>query len=223
MTVCALVPIKNAAKAKTRLRAVLSGDETAFVAKEMAIETIDALTHSPCVQRVVLLGDCDTASELVAEFGCEVAREDPALDLSANLFAAIQGLALDPSDTLAIFPADLPLITPVDIEDLLRRHEHGLTLCPAATDGGTNALLITPPDAIAFRFGDDSARKHRAAARAAGLEVQTIHSPALSRDIDTPADLEWLCHHLRSGRLFESLRARGILSKVANLPAALSA
>lgn len=223
MTVCALVPIKNPAKAKTRLRAVLSANETSLLAKHMAIETIDVLTHCPSVGRVVLLGNSQMVTEIAGQFGCEVASEDPSSGLSANLLRTGNNLGLAATDTLAIFPADIPLIVQTDVESLLKRHEHGLTLCPAACDGGTNALLITPPGAIEFHYGIDSARLHAEAARAAGLPVRVVDSPAFSRDIDTVEDLEWLCRYLRGGRLFEALHTSGIATRVSESGTALSA
>jgi coenzyme F420-0:L-glutamate ligase/coenzyme F420-1:gamma-L-glutamate ligase len=59
----------------------------------------------------------------------------------------------------------------------------------AARDGGTNALLLSPPDAIAFRFGPGSAARHEAAARASGKSVERLLLPHLSRDLDRPEDL----------------------------------
>ena len=53
---------------------------------------------------------------------------------------------------------------------------------------GTNALLVAPPDAIPFRFGEGSRAAHEAAAAAAGAAYVEIRGP-LSFDVDTPEDL----------------------------------
>ena len=220
MTVCALVPFKNAVHAKTRLRTVLSADECAFLAHHMAVATVHALTHAASVGRVVLLGE---TPDLATKTGCEFVREDSDLGLSANLFEAGQSLDLDPTDTLAVFPADVPLIGTADVEAVIGAHRHGLTLCPAARDGGTNALLLTPPGAMQFHFGIDSARLHAEAAREAGLAVQVIDSAALSHDIDTAQDLQWLCRNVQPGPLMQALRSSGILSRVLHSMAPLTA
>ena len=223
MSVCALVPIKDVTRAKTRLRAVLSKHDTAFLAEQMANLTIDTLTRSTSVGRIVLLGSSRGVASTAEEFGCEFASENPSQDLSANLHAAASSLGLHANDTLAIFPADIPLITATDVDDLIERHEQGLTLCPAARDGGTNALLLTPPTAIEFQFGHDSARRHAEAARAAGLPVRIIDSPVFSRDIDVPEDLDWLSRARHAGPLLDALRRQGILPRISDPQTALSA
>lgn len=53
---------------------------------------------------------------------------------------------------------------------------------------GTNALLVSPPDAIAPRFGDGSRAAHRQAASRAHLQHLELGGP-LSLDVDTAADL----------------------------------
>ena len=53
---------------------------------------------------------------------------------------------------------------------------------------GTNILLVAPPDAIAFRFGEGSRAAHAAAARAAGALTSRSAGP-LDLDLDTPDDL----------------------------------
>ena len=55
---------------------------------------------------------------------------------------------------------------------------------------GTNALLLNPVGAIAYRYGEGSFRKHQAGARRAGLPFRVIRRFGLAFDLDTPADLE---------------------------------
>lgn len=223
MTACALVPIKNFAVAKTRLRTVLRADETSFLAEQMAIATFAALTLSRAIDRLVVLADAETGAKIADRFSCEFASDDSHLDLSTNLFTAARALDLESADTLAIFPADIPLVTPADIDNLFIQHESGLAICPAARDGGTNALVVTPPDAIGFHFGENSALRHAEAGRAAGLPVQFIDSPNFARDIDTAEDLEWLCRTLPEGEFLEALQVRGIVDRLLHSSTALYA
>ena len=53
---------------------------------------------------------------------------------------------------------------------------------------GTNALVVSPPDAIAPAFGSESRAEHQRAATAAGARYLELDGP-LSLDLDTPADL----------------------------------
>jgi 2-phospho-L-lactate guanylyltransferase len=54
---------------------------------------------------------------------------------------------------------------------------------------GTNALLITPPDAMAPSFGPGSHDRPHDHAGAAGIAVETVEVPSLALDVDTPEDL----------------------------------
>jgi 2-phospho-L-lactate guanylyltransferase len=67
-----------------------------------------------------------------------------------------------------------------------------VAIVPADAGGGTNALLLYPPDVIAPSFGPDSFAAHLRAAEAAGAAVQVVSDPALGFDLDTPDDLERL-------------------------------
>ena len=74
----------------------------------------------------------------------------------------------------------------------------------AASDGGTNLLVRTPPDAIRARFGRDSFQKHLWAARRARVEAAAAESEELAFDLDDPNDVDRL---LASGRECRALAA----------------
>ena len=64
-----------------------------------------------------------------------------------------------------------------------------MTICPASDDG-TNALLVSPPDALPFLYGPKSAQMHFAAAQERGLAAQFLALDSLSFDIDTNTCLD---------------------------------
>jgi 2-phospho-L-lactate guanylyltransferase len=94
------------------------------------------------------------------------------------------------SGMLAI-PADVPWITVADVEAIVLAHrtEPSVTLVPASKDGGTNALACSPSLAIPCRFGEDSLREHREAARARGITAGLVRLERVGHDIDRPDDL----------------------------------
>ena len=88
-------------------------------------------------------------------------------------------------------PGDIPLVTAAEIEHLIAAHPPApsFTIAPSHDEMGSNAILLSPPDAVPLRFGDDSFRPHLAAARTAGIEPTVVPLPGIALDIDNPVDL----------------------------------
>ena len=87
-------------------------------------------------------------------------------------------------------------------------------IVPDRHGSGTNALLLTPPDAIAPSFGPGSFARHAALGAAAGAVVRVAHAPSLELDVDTPGDLEALRGALR-GLPDAAPRTRALLERMA--------
>jgi len=97
------------------------------------------------------------------------------------------------ASTMLLLPADIPLVTKADIQALLAVHTcPGVSLAAAGSDGGTNALLVSPPDIIAPAFGENSCQHHSAYAREQGLEPVVLNTSGLNLDIDTLEDIQAL-------------------------------
>jgi 2-phospho-L-lactate guanylyltransferase len=62
-------------------------------------------------------------------------------------------------------------------------------ISPDGASAGTNALLLSPPDALPFAFGPGSYEAHLRAARERGLDVRVRERPHLAFDLDTAEDL----------------------------------
>jgi 2-phospho-L-lactate guanylyltransferase len=90
----------------------------------------------------------------------------------------------------------------------------------AAPDGGTNALVLTPPTVIPFLYGPDSADRHIAAAGDRGVVSQRLDLPAFARDIDTPDDVQWLVGQRIACATIAYLRASGIADRLKQQAAA---
>jgi 2-phospho-L-lactate guanylyltransferase len=103
-------------------------------------------------------------------------------------------VSADGATALLVLAADLPAVSPEAIGTVVAaaagvRPGRPLVVLVADRHGrGTNALLLSPPDAIPFAFGPDSRMAHVAAAAEAGADVVEPDSP-LSLDLDLPDDL----------------------------------
>jgi 2-phospho-L-lactate guanylyltransferase len=67
-----------------------------------------------------------------------------------------------------------------------------VTIVSDRAGGGTNALLLAPPDAIEPGFGPGSFARHRERCEQARADWHSEPLPGLLLDIDTPEDLEVL-------------------------------
>jgi 2-phospho-L-lactate guanylyltransferase len=88
-------------------------------------------------------------------------------------------------------PGDIPLVTAEEIGRLLAAHRPppSFTIAPSHDERGSNAVLVSPPEAVPLRFGDNSFFPHLAAAGARGIAPTVLHLPGIALDIDNPADL----------------------------------
>jgi 2-phospho-L-lactate guanylyltransferase len=71
----------------------------------------------------------------------------------------------------------------------------GITIC-ATRDGGTGALLLTPPDVIRPSFGSNSFERHVALGLKQGIPVREVSIDGFESDLDRLDDL----HLLKSPR-----------------------
>ncbi|HJP37740.1 MAG TPA: 2-phospho-L-lactate guanylyltransferase [Gammaproteobacteria bacterium] len=216
-TTWALVPIKNFTRAKSRLSAALNAEQCAQLATCMAADVTTALRNCTKIGHVVCLGEDPLIRAFSAEHGCEFIAELEGAGLSANLDHAARQLESNGAQTLLIIPGDLPTITTTDLDTLLKEHSGGLTICPADRDGGTNALVISPPTGIGFLFGEQSCERHVQAAQAAGLNHRIICPAAFQCDIDRPTDLAQLCNINptgHTGRYLDRSGLRGAFSQL---------
>ena len=195
-------------------------EEAAEFSVAMLRDMLNALAQSTHVDKVAIITDDDEIAALTDKAG-QRAIFDDSNDLCAALHHGVNVVVGEGATTVLVLPGDLPTISAEDIDTLLAQHSSGLSLCPAIRDGGTNALVCTPPDAIEFCFGNDSARRHMTAAEKSGIEARRLAMSAFFRDIDLPDDLVWLNNQSAAKHSLEFLRQSGISARLG--PASLSA
>ncbi|MDP6437846.1 MAG: 2-phospho-L-lactate guanylyltransferase [Gammaproteobacteria bacterium] len=193
--VWALVPVKQPGKSKSRLLSVLQPDECALLSRSMLMDVLGALSDAHTISRICVLTDDTEVADLVGQLGHTVIRDNAEGNVCESLDNAARFIAAEGADTVFVMPGDMPTVMSADIDALLEKHLNGLSLCPAIRDGGTNAIVCTPPGAVPFKFGDDSASKHLETAARLGIAAERLAVPAFFRDIDLPDDLAWLLAH----------------------------
>lgn len=201
----ALVAIRSSA-GKRRLSSVLDDAERRELVMAMAEDVLMALTAAMDVDGVALTTADPDLFRLGQRLGVRIIPEEGEGGLNEALTRARSELLQDGVASLLVVHGDVPDVTPADIALLVRSGRSAVTMVRASKDGGTNALLLTPPDAIPFQFGADSCAAHVTAAETAGVAASIVVVPGLSRDIDDPDDLAELAHCRRSGRASQFAR-----------------
>ena len=181
--------MKSLAESKTRLSPHLSATRRSELSLSMFSWVVNALAESRIARVIVVGGDREVRAE-ARRAGAEWVR-DEFLDLNKAI-ARVFDEVWENGQSAAYVPADLPLLTPSDIDGMIEASEEGrfLTMC-RARDGGTNGLIAPPGAGFHTRLGADSFRKHQALARELGMELRAYHSDGFSRDVDTIEDLRF--------------------------------
>jgi len=192
--VWALVPAKSLERAKSRLSGSLGAVERADLARAMLEHVLSVLAASGKIDGVMVVTDGEGVAELARARGAVAVRDAASPPLGAIVDAALAELRARGAGSALVLMADLPLLTPGDVGQLVARMaEVDVVAAPDLRGEGTNALGLAPPDRLRTSFGTrDSFDRHLRTAEAAGLALGVHRSDGLAFDVDEPADLEAL-------------------------------
>jgi 2-phospho-L-lactate guanylyltransferase len=192
MTFWAIVPVKPLQRGKSRLAGVLTQEERLDLNRRLLAHTIDTLTAIPDIEHVLVISRDQAALALARGYGARTVQEHGAPQLNIALTRATIVAQTYATRGVLILPADLPLITPEDIQTLLARAVDPpvVVISPDRRRQGTNALLVCPAGVIEYAFGPGSFQRHCTRARLAGAHLEICELPSLALDMDLPEDLE---------------------------------
>ena len=203
----ALLPVKAPGQAKQRLNGFLGAAEREALARVMYEEVLAALCAARGLDRIVVVTSDEATARHARRTGALVFEEQEQLSHSHSADAAARRALQMGAKTALLVPIDVPLVAPVEIEEMIAAAEAGLVIVPSADGAGTNALARTPPDVIESRFGPGSFQAHLEQAQARGVAVEVLRPPGLVFDIDTPEDVAELlarAPHSRAAQLVRS-------------------
>ena len=186
----ALVPVKRLGEGKSRLLGALDRDALDALTLAMLGDVVESLMAAAPVDRVAVVTPDDEVAAAAQRHGAE-----PVLILEPGLNHALDTAApkiSEPDGSLLVVLGDVAGVASADIValyDALGEDAAAGAVLAAASDGGTAALLRSPPDAFPGHFGADSAAAHQAAAKEAGVPLRVLELASLRTDLDRPEDL----------------------------------
>ena len=166
--------MKRFGAAKQRLLEALDGPGRAALVRAMLADVLAAIAASELIERVIVVTG-ERRAERIALGGArpaaqplEVFREPHDIGHSeAATLGIVRAQALGAS-CVALLPGDCPLLDPAELDAALERMRSGrVAIVPDRHGAGTNALLLSPPNAIGPAFGPGSSEPSLPIERAA--------------------------------------------------------
>jgi 2-phospho-L-lactate/phosphoenolpyruvate guanylyltransferase len=190
MTTVAILPIKSLDAAKQRLAEELDPTPRRALVEAMFSDVLVALRRAKLVDQVLVVTKDHGGQRIAGGYGALVEDDDDQGHNPAAGRGVARALELG-MDRALLVAGDCPLLDPEEIDALIARPvgAPSVLIVPDRHGTGTNALLLTPPDAMAPSFGPGSHDRHLRNAAAAGVEAISVEVRSLALDIDTPEDL----------------------------------
>ena len=215
-----ILPVKSFGAAKQRLAGTLGAGSRSALAGAMFSDVLASLRRVSGLDTVAVVTADRVAEDAATRARVPVLRDTEQAGQSQAASIGVHHALAAGFDRVLLVPGDTPLIDPAEVAALLER-AHTVAIVPDRHLTGTNALLLTPPDAIEPSFGPGSLARHTALAEAAGVEYCVERLPTLMLDVDTPEDLAELAAALEERR-GDAPATRGVLRRL-DLPGAASA
>ncbi len=214
MDLWAVVPVKELDGAKERLSLALPHELRRALALAMLDDVLGALAATADLAGLLVVTVDPEAGRLARRYGARLVEDGARDGHTGAVAAAARLLAEEGRAGMLALPGDIPLVTPDEIARLLAAHRPApaFTIVPSHDEGGSNAVLCSPPDAVPLRFGIDSFFPHLRAAEALGIRPTVVRLPGIALDIDNPEDLAAFA------RLPSPTRTRALLAGNAMVP-----
>jgi len=192
MTIWAIVPVKPLRRGKSRLSGVLGLEARTALNHYLLSNTLEILAKIPEIEHSLVISRDPEALTIAREYGARTVQEQGSPQLNIALTRATMVALSHSVQGILIIPADLPLLTAEDVQEVIKRAENPpvVVVTPDRHQRGTNALLVSPPGLIQYEFGQSSFQKHCASAEKVGARLEICTRKSVALDIDLPEDLE---------------------------------
>jgi 2-phospho-L-lactate guanylyltransferase len=215
MSTIAILPMKQFEQAKSRLSDAVAFGHRRALAEAMFTDVLVAARRSESIDGVIVVTADRSAARIAGGYGADLIDDTASSHSEAAKLGIDGALALDATRVLLI-PGDCPLLSPTEIDTLLALPVSGRSamIIPDRHGDGTNALLLSPPDALTPSFGEYSCQRHFELAQAQGSTPEVVEVPSLALDVDTGEDFTLLQTTLASTR-GGAANTRGLLNQLA--------
>jgi 2-phospho-L-lactate guanylyltransferase len=210
MSLWTIVPVKPFNEGKSRLSAHISPQQRRALNRELLTRTLAAINQAHLDAQILVVSRDSRVLAAAKRAGIRALAEEsqprtappPSSpndaesepQLNAALTQAARYAAAHGATKVLVLPTDMPNLTAGDVRAMasLTNRDPQIIIAPSR-DGGTNALMLQPAQAIPFAFGPDSFLRHQRLAAEAGIPIRVVESDSLLFDLDLPEDYRLLC------------------------------
>jgi 2-phospho-L-lactate guanylyltransferase len=172
--------------AKSRLIPALDPVERRRLASAMLADVLGTCARF-APKRVVAVVD-----EPIGSRGVVMLEDSTSDGMNAAVSRGVLAARARGATTVIVLPGDVPRVSVRDLAELVAAAHatpRAVVVGASRDGGGTNALLLRPPEVIAPSFGPPSVDRHLRLGQQSGAATHLVRLPGLALDVDTPADL----------------------------------
>ena len=192
-----LIPMRSLNEGKTRLSNFLSPDKREKLIKLLFTQLLKKLKtlkdQFPLIfSDVLVITPCEEVEKISKDYHVRVLKEQNLNGLNSAVSKGVCWSSINHCDSSLILPGDIIDPKTEDIKKILeigKKSRDSIVICPSA-DFGTNALFLSLPTRLNFKFGPNSFFEHQKEAKK--IFIRSIIAPvdSLKDDLDTGKDLE---------------------------------
>ena len=193
-----LLPVKSLAHCKTRLASVLTLRQRQQLVITLLKKNLQILVTNFPQHHVLVISPDPIVASIANEFKVSVLMEPRGLGLNQAVVVGTEWSLAQGYQTQLVLAPDIAGLEGRELKFILDQLPTQTTQAVAAViigvanDGGTNALITQPPNAIPFRYGPRSSTHMSSESRQRGIGCRLLHLLSLALDIDTPDDwMQW--------------------------------
>ena len=192
-----LIPMRSINQGKTRLSNFLSPDKREKLIRLLFTQLLTKLKilkiDFPLIfSDVLVITPCAEVEKISKDFDVLVLKEKNITGLNSALKSGVCWSSDNLYDSSLIIPGDIIDPKTEDIKKILeigKRSRNSMIICPS-TDFGTNALFLSLPTKLNFKFGLNSFFEHQKEAEKISIKPIIAPLDSLKDDLDTGKDLE---------------------------------
>jgi 2-phospho-L-lactate/phosphoenolpyruvate guanylyltransferase len=188
----AIIPVKTFSRAKTRLN--LSREKTEKICEIMLESVLQSVTHSDLIEKTILVSKDEKALNIGKKFGALGIYDESEQGVNSAVLLADNYFLQEGFKATMVFPQDIPLIQPEDIQRLyqMRTSDRCVLIVPSRKFDGTNALFRTPTNVMETHYDEDSYKIHLNTAEKRNATSALVLIRRIMLDIDDQSDLRFI-------------------------------